>query len=179
VTVRPERADEHAAIHAVHAAAFAPSTVEAPLLDALRADGDLLPALSFTAEADGAVVGHVAISRAWVAPTPPDTPGTPPDDVEVLALGPIGVLPAHQGRGVGAALMRAVLTAAGATAYPLIALLGHASYYPRFGFEEAAPLGLRCPYPVPSEVWLAYRLPAYDPAVRGAFRYAPAFAAAS
>ena len=194
VTVRPERGDEHAAIHALHAAAFAPSTVEAPLLDALRADGDLLPALSFTAVADGdlhptrpatavadgdlhptrpatavadgTVVGHVAISRAWVG------------DTEVLALGPIGVLPAHQGAGVGSALMHAALAAAAETAYPLVALLGHADYYPRFGFEEAAPLGLACPYPAPSENWLAFRLPAYDPAVRGAFRYAPAFAAA-
>jgi putative acetyltransferase len=168
--VRPERADQRAAIRAVHAAAFAPSTVEAPLLDALRADGDLLPLLSLTAEVDGEPVGHVAISRAWVAPAP-----SADGAVEVLALGPIGVLPARQGEGVGSALMRAVLAAAADTAYPLVALLGHAGYYPRFGFEEAAPLGLACPYPAPSENWLAYRLPAYDPAIRGDFRYAPAF----
>ena len=165
-TVRPERADEHAAIRAVHAAAFAPSEVEAPLLDALRADGDLIAALSLVAERGGTIVGHVAISRAWIGTT------------EVLALGPIGVLPAHQRTGAGAALMEAVLAAAAETDYPLVALLGHADYYPRFGFEPAGPLGIACQFPVPSENWLAFRLPAYDPALRGEFRYADAFLAA-
>ena len=74
--------------------------------------------------------------------------------------------------------MRAVLAAAAETAYPLVALLGHADYYPRFGFEEAGPLGLRSQFQAPSESWLAFRLPAYDPAIRGEFRYADAFAAA-
>jgi putative acetyltransferase len=49
---------------------------------------------------------------------------------------------------------------------------------PRFGFESADALGLRCPYPVAPEHWMAYRLPAYDPGLRGAFRYAAAFALA-
>ena len=71
--------------------------------------------------------------------------------------------------------MRATLAAAAGTAWPLIALLGHADYYPRFGFEPAGALGLECPYPAAPEHWMAYRLPAYDPALRGAFRYAPAF----
>ena len=71
--------------------------------------------------------------------------------------------------------MRATLAAAAVTPWPLIALLGHAGYYPRFGFEPAGALGLGCPYPAAPEHWMAYRLPAYDPAVRGAFAYAPAF----
>jgi putative acetyltransferase len=162
--VRPERPEEHAAIRAVHAAAFAPSEIEAPLLDALRAGGDIVEPLSLVALLDGVVVGHVAISRATIG-----------GSTEALALGPIGVLPEHQGKGVGAALMRAVLTAAGATRYPLVALLGHAGYYPRFGFEPADALGVSCQFPAPSENWLAFRLPAYDPAVRGEFRYAAAF----
>jgi len=164
--IRPEAAPDYDAIRALHVAAFAPSTVEAEILDALRADGDLIPSLSLVALSDGAVEGHVAVSRAWVGA------------VEVLALGPIGVLPERQGAGVGAALMRATLAAAAQTTWPLVALLGHADYYPRFGFELAEPLGLACPYPVATEYWMAYRLPAYDPAVRGAFRYADAFSLA-
>ena len=167
--IRPERAADHPAIRALHLAAFAPSAAEADILDRLRADGDLVTDLSLVANgADGAVAGHVAISRAWVDPA-----GT-----EVLALGPIGVWPERQRRGTGTALMRAVLEAAAATAWPLIALLGHADFYPRFGFEPAGALGLDCPYPAAPEHWMAYRLPAYDPAVRGAFRYADAFALA-
>jgi putative acetyltransferase len=164
--IRPEAPEDAAAVRALHLAAFAPSTVEAEILDALRAAGDLVPALTLVAEREGAIAGHVAISRAWV------------EDVEVLALGPIGVLPAVQHGGIGAALMRATLAAAAGTSYPLVALLGHADYYPRFGFESADALGLAFPYPVAPESWMAYRLPAYDASVRGAFRYADAFALA-
>jgi putative acetyltransferase len=164
--IRPEEPADFDAIRALHVAAFAPSTVEAEILDALRADGDLVGPLSLVALRDGAVTGHVAISRAWV------------EETEVLALGPIGVLPALQGAGIGGALMRATIAAASETSWPLIALLGHADYYPRFGFELAEPLGLRCPYPAATENWMAYRLPAYDPSVQGAFRYAGAFALA-
>ena len=134
--IRPETPEDAAAVRALHVAAFAPSTVEAEILDALRAAGDLVPALTLVAEREGAIAGHVAISRAWV------------EDVEVLALGPIGVLPALQHAGIGAALMRATLAAAAGTSYPLVALLGHADYYPRFGFESADALGMTCPYPV-------------------------------
>ena len=97
--VRPERAQDAPAIRALQEAAFAPSVLEAEILDGLRADGDLVPALSLVAVQDGELAGHVAISRAQVAP-----PDAAP--VEVLALGPIGVLPGRQGRGLGSALMR-------------------------------------------------------------------------
>jgi putative acetyltransferase len=170
--LRPERADDAGALRELHLAAFAPSTVEAAILDGLRADGDLIVPLSLVALRDGELVGHVAISRAWV------DPDASPDAVEALALGPIGVAPPLQRAGVGAALMRGCLAAAAETGWPLIALLGHAEYYPRFGFESADGLGLRCPYPVPSEHWMAYRLRAYDPALRGTFRYARAFSLA-
>jgi putative acetyltransferase len=120
----------------------------------------------------------VAISRAWVDVDAAGGEAGSPRSVEVLALGPIGVEPALQRAGVGAALMRAGLEEAAQTAWPLIALLGHADYYPRFGFESADALGLACPYPAEPQYWMAYRLPAYDPAVRGAFRYAPAFSLA-
>jgi putative acetyltransferase len=174
--LRPERPGDADALRALHLAAFAPSTVEAAILDALRADGDLVGALSLVAERDGAIAGHVAISRAWVDLDATAGAGaSSPRAVEVLALGPIGVEPALQRGGIGAALMRACLAAAADTSWPLIGLLGHADYYPRFGFEPADALGIRCPYPVAPEHWMAYRLPAYDAALTGAFRYAPAF----
>jgi putative acetyltransferase len=173
VELRPERPEDAAALRALHRAAFAPSVAEAEILDALRADGDLVAPLSFVAWRDGAIAGHVAISRAWV-----DLDAPAGRSVEVLALGPIGVEPALQRGGVGSALMRACLAAAAATDWPLIALLGHAEYYPRFGFEPAGALGLTCPYPAEPQYWMAYRLPAYDPSVRGTFRYAPAFSLA-
>jgi putative hydrolase of the HAD superfamily len=165
VETRPERPGDEAAIARVHAEAFPPGDPAIGLADELRADGDLVPELSFVALRDGEVVGHVALSRATL------------DGAGVLALGPIGVLPAHQRSGVGSALMRAALDAASATDWPLIALLGHADYYPRFGFEPAGALGIDPPFEVEPQYWMAYRLPAYQPELRGTFRFAEAFPA--
>ena len=55
-------------------------------------------------------------------------------------------------------------------------VVGHPAYYPRFGFESAAALGLAAPFPVPSEAWLAHRLPAYRGQERGTVVYPDAFA---
>jgi putative acetyltransferase len=147
----------------VHRAAFPSDDPAVTLTDALRADGDLVPDLCFVALRDGELIGHVAISRASV------------DGTGALALGPIGVLPEHQRTGVGAALMHATLDAARATDWPLIALLGHAEYYPRFGFEPAEALGIAPPFAVAPQYWMAYRLPAYQPELQGVFRYPGAF----
>ena len=165
VEIRPERPGDGAAIRRVHAGAF-PGPGEADLVDALRAAGDLVGDLCLVAERDGEVVGHVAISRAELD-----------SGVAVLALAPVGVLPAQQRAGIGSVLMRAVVERAAATDFPLIVLLGHADYYPRFGFEPADPLGVHAPFDVPPENWMAYRLPAHTPRAPATVRYADAFAA--
>ena len=162
--IRPEQPDDHAAIRALHHAAFAPSEVEAEIVDGLRATGDHVPELCLVAVEDSAIVGHVMLSKARV------------EQHRALGLGPIGVDPAHQHRGIGAALMDEAVRRARETDYTLIALLGHPAYYPRFGFAPAAAtLGVTTVYEAPPEAWMALPLPAYDPSVRGVFHYAPAF----
>ena len=158
------------AIREVHAAAFAAQApagavpVEAGLVDALRADPGWLPALSLVAcDPGGAVVGHVTCTRATVAGRP------------ALGLGPLGVAPAAQRTGVGSALMHAVLGAADALDEPLVALLGHTAYYPRFGFVPAADLGIEAPDPTWGAHFQARPLTAHTPSLRGPFRYATPF----
>lgn len=165
LAVREEREEDHAAIRRVHEAAFG-QPGEADLVDALRAAGDLVPELCLVAESGGDVIGHIAFSRAELD-----------SGMEVLALAPVGVLPERQGEGAGSALNRAGLERAAATGFPLVVVLGHAGYYPRFGFEPADPLGIRAPFDVPPENWMALRLPAYRPDARGTLRYADAFGA--
>ncbi|KAA5826802.1 N-acetyltransferase [Saccharopolyspora hirsuta] len=167
--IRRETPADHAAIRAVHAAAFAdadrPDTVpaEVGLVDALRADDGWLPELSMVAERDGEVVGHVVCTRGHVAGTP------------ALALGPIGVLPDLQRSGVGAALMHAVLGAADALGEPVVVLLGHLDYYPKFGFEPAAKYGITPQVPEWASHFQVRPLAAYDPAIRGEFAYPKPF----
>ena len=63
------------------------------------------------------------------------------EDWSALALGPLAVQPSYQGRGVGAALVRAGLELCEARGM-VVFVLGDPQYYERFGFERAAHLGL-------------------------------------
>ena len=133
------------------------------MFEALWEAGDAVPELSFTALSDRAVVGHVTASRATVADDP------------VVAVGPIGVLPDQQGRGIGSALMNASIAAAEAADVPLLVLLGAPEYYGRFGFRPARELGVLSPEPEWGDAFQARPLSAYDESVAGRFRYASAF----
>ena len=167
--IRRENAADIPAVRDVHAAAFAdPSApgrtpIEVGLVAALRADAGWLPALSMVAELDGRVAGHVVCTRGDVAGVP------------ALGLGPLGVLPAHQGTGVGGALMHAVLGAADALGEPLVALLGHVGYYPRFGFRPATEYAVTAPDPEWGAYFQVRTLAAYTPDIRGPFTYAKPF----
>ncbi|TDB79689.1 GNAT family N-acetyltransferase [Micromonospora sp. KC721] len=169
--IRRETPADIQPIHAVHTAAFARSgapdgvPVEASLVDALRADAGWLPALSLVAtDPDGQVVGHVVGTRGTVGGEP-----------VAVGLGPLGVLPARQRHGVGSALMHAVLAAADALDVPLVVLLGHPEYYPRFGFRPAVELGVTPPGPWEPPYFMARPLAAWRPEIRGAFAYAAPF----
>ena len=93
----------------------------------------------------------------------------------ILALGPIAVAPDRQGRGIGAAMIAATVARATADGWPVICLLGHATYYPRFGFEPARPLGIAPQQPWSDEHWMALRLPAWRDGIHGTLRYPEAF----
>lgn len=160
--IRRERPDDIDAITAVHAAAF-DTEMEANLVVALRASDAWLPPLSLVAEANGQLVGHVVCTRAHLAGTP------------ALGLGPLGVPPAHQKSGVGSALMHAVLGAADALDEPVVVLLGHTDYYPKFGFEPATRYGIEPPVKEWGAHFQARPLSTYDSAMRGPFVYAQPF----
>ena len=95
----------------------------------------------------------------------------------VLAIGPVAVDPAVQRRGVGSALMAAATSLAVARAVPALVLLGHPSYYPRFGFESGARrrASSRPPQAWPDAAWMARLLPAWTDDMRGTVRYHEAF----
>lgn len=160
-TIRSERAADAAALRRIDELAFG-GELEAGLVEDLRASEAWIPELALVAEADdGAVVGHVVLSAVELAGGP-----------ALLSLAPVAVDPIHQDRGIGGALIRAAIDRARATSWPAIVLIGHATYYPRFGFEPAGPRGLRSRYEVPDDVWMVLPLPAYDAeAARGEVLY--------
>jgi putative acetyltransferase len=166
--IRTEAPGDREAVRRVNEAAF-DTPEEADLVDALRASGDAVPELCLVAVEDGEVVGHICFSRAAL------DPGT----TEILALAPMAVEPARQRRGIGSELVREALERANATAFPLVVVLGHPDYYPRFGFDPASAYGIECPYDgVPPEAWMAQPLAAYEPGTSGTVVYSDAFGAA-
>jgi putative acetyltransferase len=169
--VRREQPLDEPTVRAIQVAAFrrpdaAPGEEppEAALLDGLRTSDGWIPALSLVAVVDEEVVGHVVCTRGLVLP-----------DAPVLGLGPIGVRPDLQGRGIGSALVHAVLGAAGALDETLVALLGSPGYYARFGFVPSTSLGIDPPEESWGDHFQARPLAAYDASVRGTFRYAEPF----
>ena len=164
LALRPERPADFAAIHELNQAAFGPGSPEAGLVDALREAGAHVPALCLVAERGEQPIGHIFFSEALLEPGD-----------AVLALAPMAVLPESQRTGVGSALVSEALRLAAGTNYPLVVVLGHAEYYPRFGFEQAGGYGVRAPWDVPKEVWMVHPLPAYRPQARGLVRYAEPF----
>jgi putative acetyltransferase len=174
VIVRRERAGDHAAVRSLHLAAFAVDPVtgarrppadvpEAPLVDRLREDAGFLPHLSLVALEDGAVVGHVIATRGRLEPL-----GLP-----ALGVGPVGVLPEAQGRGIGTVLVHALLAVAEAAGERLVALLGSPHYYRRFGFAPSTAVGVAAPDPAWGEHFQARWLA--EPRAQGTFRYAAPF----
>ncbi|MDP9836074.1 putative N-acetyltransferase YhbS [Neorhizobium huautlense] len=79
-------------------------------------------------DATGHVIGTV---RLWNIEAGVAADGAP---VDALLLGPLAVDPAREGKGIGAALIRAAITEATKRGHGAIILVGDAPYYQKFGF---------------------------------------------
>jgi putative acetyltransferase len=157
--IREARDQDQEAIHQVVSAAFG-QVLEARLVRDLEDAGDAV--LSLVAEDQDAVLGHVLLSR-MSAPFP------------ALALAPVSVRPADQGKGVGSALVRAALERVHGGDWAAVFVLGDPAYYERFGFEQDAAGGFSTPYAGP--YFMVLPLASGLPATTGDLRHAAAFLA--
>ncbi|MCW2792288.1 MAG: N-acetyltransferase [Nocardioides sp.] len=135
-TVRPETPADRDAVRRVVTEAFGDDGGQvADLVDLLDSSG--ATRASLVAEADGEVVGHVQLSRAWV--------DARERLVEVLVLSPLGVLPARQRSGNGTALLAAAVSVARESGAPAVFLEGSPAYYSARGFARGSELGFERP----------------------------------
>ncbi len=133
---------------------------EPGIVAGLRAAGALT--LSLVAEAEGAIVGHVAFSPVTIDG----------EELGWLGLGPVSVLPARQRQGIGSALIREGLAQLAGRGTQGIVLLGDPGYYARFGFVCHGRLVLPG---VPARHFMALALQGEVP--EGEVAYHPAFGA--
>jgi putative acetyltransferase len=169
VSIRLEIPGDGPGVRAVELAAFV-GPEEADIVDRIRREAPDGWHSLVAVGPHGRIVGHLLLSPCPVE----DEDGLAV--ARVLAVGPVAVHPEVQSRGVGSALMTAALGLAVARAVPALVLLGHPSYYPRFGFEPARAVGLEPPAAAwPDAAWMARRLPAWTDEMRGTVRYPEAF----
>jgi putative acetyltransferase len=162
LALRHEQPADLGAIREVTRAAFLnaahASHTEHLIVDALRQAGAL--SLSLVAETGDNIIGHVAVSPVTISDGAPGWFG----------LGPVSVLPAYQGHGVGSLLVQETLRVLRQRAAAGCVVLGEPSFYSRFGFKCEADLVLPC---VPPEYFQAICLHGAVP--RGDVRYHDAF----
>lgn len=166
IHIRPETPADIAAIFHVHQRAFGRDN-EARLVNKLRGENAIV--LSLVAQVDEAIVGHILFS--------PVTIHDGETEWRALGLGPVAILPEFQKQGIGSKLIRAGLAELKAQGHDVVIVLGHADYYPRFGFQPTQPFGIRWEVDVPAEVFMLTELtPGALRGRRGVVRYHPAFA---
>lgn len=163
--IRHETPADIFAIRAVNQAAFE-TGAEAALVDALRENSKFT--LSLVAAIEGEVVGHILFTDIEMEPG-----GT---EARILGLAPMAVSPGWQGRGIGSALVRRGLEDCRELGYRGIIVLGHPTFYPRFGFTPASRHGITSIYDAPDEAFMA--LPLGEAALpKGRALYQPEFGA--
>lgn len=122
---------------------------EHELVNRLRKSEAFVPQLSLVAVVEE-IVGHILLSKIEIV--------AESGSVESLALAPVSVSRAYQGKGIGKQLITEALKKAKELGYKSVIVLGHEKYYPKFGFQCASLWGIQAPFDVPDEVFMVLEL---------------------
>ena len=167
MNIRQEKWDDQEEIYQLNQLAFK-GPEESKLVDKLRETQAFIPELSLVAVKNNIIVGHILFSHVHIVGR---------KSWPSLALAPMSVLPAYQGKGIGTALIEEGVKRARAMGFPSIIVLGHKDYYPKFGFKKASKWGVKCPFEAPDEAFMAMELyPAALEGKAGTVQYSKAFA---
>ena len=148
--IRAAVPEDYKTIFEINAQAF-PTQAEASLIDLLRQRPQFVSELSLVAANDLVIVGHILFTPIAIdSPTGQSSTS--------LALAPMAVLPEKQRNGIGSALVENGLSMAKKMNYDSVIVLGHPEFYPHFGFRPASAWGIRAPFEVPDEAFMALEL---------------------
>ncbi|MEE9423168.1 MAG: N-acetyltransferase [Gammaproteobacteria bacterium] len=149
IKVRAEVPSDFNAIDVVNLSAFQ-GEAEAQLVSELRGSEGFIPDLSLVAELNGRIVGHIVLSKVKLV--------ADSGEREILALGPMSVVPSQSHRGIGTELMDAALARAKALCYEAVVVAGHPDYYQRFAFKPASGWSVSCNLAIPVDALTAMEL---------------------
>ncbi len=133
IEIRKEEQKDYDKIRIVNDQAFGQPD-EGRIVDKLRESCKEI--VSLVAVSDNEIIGHIFFS--------PVTIETQTGFVKGMGLAPMAVLPEFQNRGVGSMLVNEGVRIIENMSCPFVIVLGHETYYPRFGFERASKFGLKC-----------------------------------
>lgn len=172
MTIRPETPADYPIIAGLIQQAFANDPLsdhqEQQLVAKLREHATYVPELALVAEVGNILVGFILLTKIEIVGSDSVWPA--------LALAPVAVSPAHQAKGIGAALIEAAHQRALSLGHTRIVLLGHAHYYPRFGYERCDQHNITLPIPAPPECCMVIGLePGALAAMSGMVKYSEPF----
>lgn len=165
--IRQEQPEDHGMVYQIIKEAFAYADhsdgKEQDLAVRLRESRAFIPELSLVAVEDSRIVGHILFTKAFVS------------NVEVLALAPLSVLPEYQNRGIGLSLIKQGHIIAPGLGYGYSVVLGHSKYYPKAGYVPASWYGIKAPFDVSDENFMAIKLTDEAKNIEGIIQYDEAF----
>lgn len=130
-----ERPEQRAEVVGLNRLAFA-GEEEARIIEALTRDD--LVVLSLVAMDRTKIAGHILFSRLEVT--------VDGKEINAVALAPMAVLPDHQNRGIGSALVKHGIDLLAARRFEAVLVVGHTEFYPRFGFAPETVRHIACPF---------------------------------
>ncbi len=147
ISIRQEEKGDYKAVFELIEKAFVREKLsnhkEHFLVERLRKSNAFIPELSLVAEVGNKIVGHILVTKLKIKNNR--------ETFDSLALAPVSVLPEYQGKRIGGSLIKQAHRQAKALGYTSIVLLGHETYYPKFGYQQAYTYEIELPFDVPKE----------------------------
>lgn len=165
--IRQENIEDYEEVYQVIKTAFETAEHsdgnEHDLVVALRNSNSFVPELSLVAMKENKIVGYILFTKIKIG------------EYEELALAPLGVLPEYQRQGVGNELIKEGHRIAKKLGYQYVVVLGSEKYYTKFGYIPAIKYGIKAPFDVPNENFMAVKLNNTNVKIQGIVEYAKEF----
>ena len=136
---------------------------EQDLVVELRKSKNFIPELSLVAVNDNKIVGYILFTKINIG------------KYEELALAPLAVLPKYQRQGIGKRLIEKGHRIARKLGFHYSVVLGSEKYYPKLGYVPASQYGIKAPFEVADENFMAIKLKDTNLKISGTVEYAKEF----